>query len=63
MTSFPILLIISFYERQAKLIGAITFYDTIAHVLEKVFDILPRALKRMGTCSFGVLCFVISPFI
>jgi len=47
VTSFPILLFISFYGRQAKLIGAITFYDTVAHVVDKVFDTLPRALKRM----------------
>ncbi|KAF8159446.1 receptor-activated Ca2+-permeable cation channel [Crassisporium funariophilum] len=47
LTSFPILLMISLYERQAKLAGAITFYDTIAHVAEKVFDTLPRSMKRM----------------
>ena len=63
MTSFPILLFISFYGRQAKLIGAITFYDTVAHVVEKVFDRLPRALKRMSTYSFGVWCFLISTFL
>jgi hypothetical protein len=57
VTSFPILLFISFYERQAKLIGAITFYDTVTHLIEKVFDTLPRALKRMSTCSFGVFVF------
>jgi len=47
VTSFPILLFISFYERQAKLIGAITFFDTVSHVVDKVFDTLPRSLKRM----------------
>ncbi|KIM44732.1 hypothetical protein M413DRAFT_442685 [Hebeloma cylindrosporum] len=47
LTSFPILLAISFYERQSKLAGTITLYDTIVHVAEKVFDTLPRSLKRM----------------
>ena len=28
--------------------GTIGFYDTIAHVAEKVFDTLPRSLKRMS---------------
>jgi hypothetical protein len=58
VTNFPILLFISFYERQAKLIGAITFYETVAHIAEKVFS---RSLKRMSVCNFDVLCFVISP--
>lgn len=48
LTSFPVLLSISLYERQAKMAGTIGFYDTIAHVAEKVIDTLPRSLKRMS---------------
>lgn len=47
LTSFPVLLSISLYERQAKMAGTIGFYETVAHVAEKVFDTLPRSLKRM----------------
>ncbi|KAF9482552.1 hypothetical protein BDN70DRAFT_874905 [Pholiota conissans] len=47
LTSFPILIGISFYERQSKIAGTLTFYDTVAHMAEKVFDTLPRSLKRM----------------
>ncbi|CAL1715034.1 unnamed protein product [Somion occarium] len=47
VTSFPILLLIAGYERQAKRTGAITFYDTITAAAEKVLDTLPRSLKRM----------------
>lgn len=53
LTSFPVLLIISFYERQAKLIGTITFYETVAHVIDKLFDKLPRALKKMSMYKFS----------
>ncbi|KAF8966304.1 hypothetical protein BDZ97DRAFT_1808888 [Flammula alnicola] len=48
LTSFPILLAISIYERQSKIAGTITFYETVAHVAEKVFDSLPRSLTRMN---------------
>ncbi|PPQ76669.1 hypothetical protein CVT24_011914 [Panaeolus cyanescens] len=47
LTSFPVLLTISLYERQCKAAGSENFYDTIAHMAEKVFDTLPRTLKRM----------------
>ncbi|KAF6761717.1 receptor-activated Ca2+-permeable cation channel [Ephemerocybe angulata] len=48
-TSFPILLIISFYERQAKAAGSVNFSETISHIGETVFDtLLPRPLKRMS---------------
>ena len=46
-TSFPILLLIAMYERQAKQTGALTFYETVSAAAEKVFDTLPRGLKRM----------------
>ncbi|KAF9530419.1 hypothetical protein CPB83DRAFT_850884 [Crepidotus variabilis] len=47
LTSFPVLLSISLYERQLKRAGTVNFYDTVIHVAEKVFDTLPRSLKRM----------------
>lgn len=47
LTSFPVLLSISLYERQAKMAGTTGFYETVSHVAEKVFDTLPRSLKRM----------------
>lgn len=50
LTSFPILLVISFYERQSKRAGTVTLYDTIT---ERVFDTLPRSLKRLSELVFG----------
>jgi len=47
-TNFPILLIIAWYERQSKKNGSFGFYDTITSAAEKVFDTLPRSLKRMS---------------
>lgn len=47
-TSFPILLCIAWYERQAKRAGSITFYETVSAAAEKVFDTLPRSLKRLS---------------
>ncbi|PIL25132.1 hypothetical protein GSI_13021 [Ganoderma sinense ZZ0214-1] len=47
LTSFPILLGIAVYERQAKQSGAFTFYETVSAAAEKIFDTLPRQLKRM----------------
>jgi len=47
LTSFPILLLIAFYERQAKRSGSVTFYETVTSAAEKVFDTLPRNLKRL----------------
>ncbi|OJA14994.1 hypothetical protein AZE42_04319 [Rhizopogon vesiculosus] len=47
-TNFPILLIIAWYERQSKKSGSFGFYDTITSAAEKVFDTLPRSLKRMS---------------
>ncbi|KAG5717438.1 hypothetical protein E4T56_gene7242 [Termitomyces sp. T112] len=46
ITSFPILLAISIYERQSKRSGTIGFYETIAAIAEKILDALPRQLKR-----------------
>ncbi|KAI0731341.1 hypothetical protein C8Q76DRAFT_612655 [Earliella scabrosa] len=47
LTSFPILLCIAVYERQAKSSGAFTFYETVSAAAEKIFDTLPRHLKRL----------------
>ncbi|KAG2136259.1 hypothetical protein BD769DRAFT_1439794 [Suillus cothurnatus] len=47
-TNFPILLIIALYERQSKKTGSNGFYETITSAAEKVFDTLPRPLKRMS---------------
>ncbi|PCH44315.1 hypothetical protein WOLCODRAFT_165062 [Wolfiporia cocos MD-104 SS10] len=47
LTSFPILLLIAWYERQAKRSGAFTFYETVTVVANKAFDTLPRSLKRL----------------
>ncbi|KAI0343039.1 hypothetical protein BDW22DRAFT_1316922, partial [Trametopsis cervina] len=48
VTSFPILLLIALYERQAKRSGSLTFYETMSAAAEKVFDTLPRGLKRLS---------------
>ncbi|KAM5534661.1 hypothetical protein V8D89_011673 [Ganoderma adspersum] len=47
LTSFPILLSIAVYERQAKQSGSFTFYETVSAAAEKIFDTLPRQLKRL----------------
>ncbi|KAI0372690.1 hypothetical protein BV20DRAFT_1050569 [Pilatotrama ljubarskyi] len=47
LTSFPILLGIAWYERQAKLSGSYTFYETVSSAAEKLFDTLPRHFKRL----------------
>lgn len=51
LTSFPILIIIALYERQAKRSGSITFYETISAAAERVLDTLPRGLKRLSKSS------------
>lgn len=58
LTSFPILLSIAVYERQAKQSGAFTFYETVSAAAEKIFDTLPRQLKRLSTYkSFYLLSY------
>ena len=52
-TSFPILLCIAWYERQAKRSGSNNFYETITSAVEKVFDSLPRRLKRISKHPSG----------
>ncbi|KAJ7577063.1 hypothetical protein C8J56DRAFT_870326 [Mycena floridula] len=48
LTSFPILLLIALYERQSKRSGTIGFYETIGAAIEKIYDTLPRQVKRFG---------------
>ncbi|TDL23602.1 hypothetical protein BD410DRAFT_695500, partial [Rickenella mellea] len=48
LTSFPILLGIAWYERQAKLSGSTTFYETLTSALERLIETLPRPLKRLS---------------
>ncbi len=48
MTSFPVLLLIAAYERQVKRIGAVTFNETVSAATERMFETLPRALKRLS---------------
>ncbi|KAH9913920.1 uncharacterized protein B0H18DRAFT_887613, partial [Fomitopsis serialis] len=47
LTSFPVLLLIAWYERQAKQTGTFTFSETMSKAADKVFDTLPRSIKRM----------------
>jgi len=46
-TSFPILLLIALYERQSKRHGSSGIYDTMAAAADKIYDALPRPLKRL----------------
>ncbi|TFK39792.1 hypothetical protein BDQ12DRAFT_722005 [Crucibulum laeve] len=46
LTSFPILLLISLYARQAKSAGTNSFAETLGYAAERAFDSLPRQLKR-----------------
>ena len=49
ITAFPILVTIAFYERQTIDVPGATFYDRVTGVAERVFDTLPRRLKRLST--------------
>ncbi|KAI5833279.1 hypothetical protein K523DRAFT_370042 [Schizophyllum commune Tattone D] len=48
LTSFPILLGIALYERQAKKHGTTTFSDTLSATVERIFDALPRQITRLS---------------
>ncbi|KIJ55272.1 hypothetical protein M422DRAFT_23881 [Sphaerobolus stellatus SS14] len=48
LTSFPILLAISLYERHKAEAGAFTFYEHVSMGVERVFDMLPKPLKRIS---------------
>lgn len=56
-TNFPLLLLIALYERQAKKAGTTNFYDTVSNMAEKVFDTLPRSLKRMSKYAIALTLF------
>ncbi|KAK0202576.1 hypothetical protein DFS33DRAFT_1374610 [Desarmillaria ectypa] len=47
-TSFPILLTIALYERQAKFHGTTGFSETFTVAAEKVYDTLPKGLKWLA---------------
>lgn len=47
-TSFPILLTIALYERQAKIHGTTGFSETFTVAAEKVYDTLPKKLKWLA---------------
>ncbi|KAJ7116020.1 hypothetical protein C8R44DRAFT_220116 [Mycena epipterygia] len=48
LTSFPILLMISLYERQAKKNGTTNIYETITIVTERMLETLPRRFKLLN---------------
>ncbi|KAJ6518806.1 receptor-activated Ca2+-permeable cation channel [Mycena sanguinolenta] len=48
ITSFPILLLISLYERQAKKNGTTNIYDTLTVVTERMLETLPRRFKLLN---------------
>ncbi|KAF8586037.1 hypothetical protein K439DRAFT_1646379 [Ramaria rubella] len=48
LTSFPILLGIALYERHKEQTGAITFYEHVSAAAERLFDFLPKYIKRMS---------------
>lgn len=48
LTSFPILLAVAYYERQAKYIHATTFSETVSATAERVMETLPRSVKRLS---------------
>ena len=49
LTSFPILLTIAYYERQAKRTQATTFTEAVSATAERVVETLPRSIKRLST--------------
>jgi hypothetical protein len=42
-------LLIAWYERQAKISGSSSFYETLSSVAEKMIETLPRGIKRMSS--------------
>ncbi|KZV94556.1 hypothetical protein EXIGLDRAFT_766972 [Exidia glandulosa HHB12029] len=47
ISNLPILLFIAFYERQSTDMNSTTFYETLTTTAERVYDTLPRRIKRM----------------
>jgi len=54
LTNFPILLLIAWYERSRKASDASNFYDTITAAIERLYDSLPKGIKRQ-MCKYLVL--------
>ncbi|EJD07689.1 uncharacterized protein FOMMEDRAFT_137915 [Fomitiporia mediterranea MF3/22] len=48
LTSFPLLLVIAYYERQAKQVQAANFSEAVSATAERVMETLPRSIKRMS---------------
>ncbi|KAK2463515.1 hypothetical protein APHAL10511_004266 [Amanita phalloides] len=48
LTNFPFLLLIAFYERQAKNAETIGFSETFRAIFEKFLDALPRSIRRLA---------------
>ncbi|KAG6334595.1 hypothetical protein ID866_4489 [Astraeus odoratus] len=48
ITNFPILLVIACFKGQRKKTNSHGFYDTVSAAAEKLFDGLPRSLRRMS---------------
>lgn len=48
VTNFPILLAIAWYERQRKKSNSISFSETVSTAVERIYESLPRPLKRMS---------------
>ncbi|KAJ7224298.1 hypothetical protein GGX14DRAFT_351429, partial [Mycena pura] len=48
LTSFPILLMVTLYERQAKKNGTVTIYETLTVVTERMVETLPRRLNLLN---------------
>ena len=48
MTSFPILLVIAYYERRVKEAHATTFSETLTVTAERLLENLPKQLRRMS---------------
>ncbi|KAH6915984.1 hypothetical protein BKA70DRAFT_1418899 [Coprinopsis sp. MPI-PUGE-AT-0042] len=46
LTNFPLLLLISFYERQSQAAGSVGFSETVGFLAERVYDTLPRKVKK-----------------
>ncbi|KAH7105755.1 hypothetical protein BKA62DRAFT_826183 [Auriculariales sp. MPI-PUGE-AT-0066] len=47
IANLPILLFIAFYERQAMDMSSVGFYETVTTTAERIYDSLPRRIKRL----------------
>ncbi|KAJ7180666.1 hypothetical protein C8R46DRAFT_1070191 [Mycena filopes] len=53
-TSFPVLLMISLYERQAKKNGTTNIYETLTVVTERMLETLPRRFKLLSSSDSDI---------